>query len=116
MDKGKLYPIIITVFLVFLALFLYANKNKKSDEYYTKILIDYNGQTHEHENLYTEQFIKYGDVNFYVVSNEGNKMIFLTDDEVTLDGKKTKEILIEAKKEYTICMHENDCLTAKLSR
>lgn len=116
MDKGKLYPIIITVILIFLALFLFANKNKKSDEYYPKLIVIYNNQTHEYEKLNTDQFIKHGDVDFYVVSNEGNKMVLITDVEVTLDGKKTKEILIEAKKEYTICMSENDCLTARLSR
>ena len=104
MDKGKLYPIIIIFVLIIVALFLYVNKNKKSDNYYTKLIVEYEGQTHEYENLNTEQFIKHGDVNFYVVSNEGDKMVLLTDEEVTLDGKKTKEILIKAKKQYSICM------------
>lgn len=114
MDKGKLVPLGLTFVLILVAIGIFFFLNKKEDGY-TKLSIKYVNQTSEYTSFTVDDIITVGNVNFWVVSTEGNAIVLQADEYLYENNKESMEFKIELRKVSTVCIKDNDCVYFELT-
>ncbi len=116
MKKQKLIPIVIAVILAIVAIILFINLMNKKNEVYSKLIVNYNNETKEYDNLVEVPVISVGSGKFVLGSIEPQRIILASNSSVIVNNETKDEIDIAGGKEQKICFNTNDCFSVTYSR
>ena len=115
MDKGKLLPIILIVFLVVCAIGIFSMNSKKNKVQYSKLIINYQGNETVYEKIDVDYHFTLEDVDFFITGIEKDLLIFNTDKYVTVNLKKTSEFQLDVNEYVSVCFSKNNCAEFRLA-
>lgn len=115
MDKGKLLPILLIVFLVACAIGIFSLNSKKNKVQYSKLVVNYQGKEMVYDNLDVDYHFNLENVDFYITGIEKDLLIFNTNSYVTVNLKRTSEFQIDVNEFANVCFNKNNCAEFRLA-
>ena len=115
MDKGKMLPILLIVFLVVCAISIFSLNRNKNKLQYSKLIINYQGNETTYDKLDADFVFSLEDVNFYITGIEKDMLLFNTDSYVTVNLKRTSEFQIDVNQFANVCFNNNNCAEFRLA-
>ena len=115
MDKGKLIPILLIVFLAICAVGVFSMNGKKNRIQYSKLIVNYQGNENVYEKLNVDYHFSIEDVDFYVTGIEKDLVVFNTNKYVTVNLKRTSEFQIDINEFANVCFGDGSCAEFRLA-
>lgn len=114
MDRKKLLPLILALFLlVVLAILLYSKVINKYS--YNKIIAIYNNQKQEQSDLNGELVLVINNVSFWIDSKNKDTLILKSSEKLNDDNdNSTDRFLISTVLDTKVCFKDESCVLFKL--
>ncbi|MBE6155268.1 MAG: hypothetical protein E7164_00750 [Firmicutes bacterium] len=113
MDRDKVIPLVTAAILLFVAVIIFGyNQNNLSA--FEKLIVNYNNQKNEYENLAVDDVIVVGNVSFWVVSTIKDSIVLNTSDYLLVDNDEVTEIEVKLNETKKACFTENNCMFLQL--
>ena len=115
MDKGKLIPVILIIILAVSAIGIFSWNKKNDKSKYSKLVITYQENDTEYDNLKVDKKITIEDVNFYISAVQKDLIVLRTDRYVMVNLKNSSEFKIDVNEYVNVCFSEGNCADFKLA-
>ncbi len=115
MDKGKMIPIIIAVFLCFCAIGMYIINKQHNKSLYSKLIVNYQGEDVVYDDLVVDKTFTIENVNFYVSSVQKDMIVLTTDSYVKVNLKSLYEFKINVNEFANVCFSSGNCADFRLA-
>lgn len=115
MKKGKLIPIVITVILALIIIYLISSKSILNKvKQYKHFEIIFNKETTNYDNIKISDVIIINNVSFWVTGIEGDKIVFDSSEDFNGD-EEGNAFTVKLDEPKDICFTETSCATFKLT-
>ena len=115
MDKDKLLPMLLIIFLVICAIGIFSFNGKRSKLQYSKLIVNYQGNETVYEKIDVDNHFTLENVDFYITGIEKDLVIFNTNSYVTVNLKKTSEFQIDVNEFASVCFSKDSCAEFRLA-